>query len=98
VVGHNLVDWLQLGLSPMIGTQIQITERLRYGMTIRVPSVRMLTLLGSSEVITTSAVGATNNSVTLEDKVAVEARVLSPARMTAGLSYKLERTQFALDG
>ncbi len=95
--GQRLDDWMQLGIAPQLGVQLQVTRRLRYGMMLRLPSVRILQVLGASETTTFVLGGETTTSAAYRDELRFDTRFLRPLRMQAGVSYDLEEVHLAMD-
>jgi hypothetical protein len=98
VEARALSDWLQLGIAPTFGVQLQLAERLRGGFLMRLPSLRILQLLGYTESQTFALNGAILDETIYNDEIAVSGRFLTPARFNGGLSYQFDRLRLAVEG
>ncbi len=95
---RELADWLQLGIAPTFGVQLQFSKRLRGGILFRLPSIRILNLLGYTKTETSLSEAGVNDNTEYTDEASVGTQFLTPARFNAGLSYQFERLRLALEG
>jgi hypothetical protein len=98
VEARALSDWLQLGIAPTFGVQLQLTDRLRGGILMRLPSLRILQLLGYTESETLAVNGSVGDQTIYNDEVALDGRFLTPGRFNGGLSYQFDRLKLAIEG
>lgn len=98
VVAHELVDWMQFGVSATLGVQFQLSQPLRAGINVRFPSLRVFQILDASSS-TSAAVtdGAITQDIKYKETVNIPPRVLYPPSIHGSGSYQFTRARLALE-
>jgi opacity protein-like surface antigen len=97
VSSHELVDWLEIGIGAALGVQLQLSQRLRAGLNLRMPTVRVFQILDQSEITTTAVAGAVVHDAKYHETLNIPLRLLYPPRLHAGVSYTFTDSRLALE-
>jgi len=97
ISSHELIDWLEFGVSAALGAQLQLTPQLRLGLNLRLPSIRVFQILDRSTTNSSTLDGKVTHDVDYHETLNIPPRILYPPRLHAGLSYQLTASRIALE-
>lgn len=97
ILTHTTRDWVQVGLEPVVGTQMRLTPNLRLGITLRFPSFRLYQVLQTLELGATSVAGSSTYESRYADGTGFGATMVKPPRIHFGLSHDDGPNRIALE-